>query len=190
MRKQFENQLTIGATPINEVEIPYKTRSHIVALVAALQHIYITPKWSTRVFSLLTENVMKNKKETGREGMSLWEMFVLAQVSLADNSSYDDLHHKANYDTLIRGILGVLPTNYSLVKQYSYQNIYDNVSLIGDGLLIKINALIIEVGHEAFKKKEILHYAKKQIATFAKQTPISLPITIYCGTVPENALTR
>ncbi|MFT7162189.1 MAG: hypothetical protein ACI9GZ_003377, partial [Bacteroidia bacterium] len=65
MRKQFENQLTIGATPINEVEIPYKTRSHIVALVAALQHIYITPKWSTRVFSLLTENVMKNKKETG-----------------------------------------------------------------------------------------------------------------------------
>jgi len=154
MRKQFESQLTLGTTPINEVEIPTKTRSHIVALVAALQHIYVTPKWNTRIFSLLTEKVLKNKKETGREGMSLWEMFVLAQIRLADNTSYDALHHKANYDALIRGVLGVLPTDYSLGKQYSYQNIYDNVSLIDDELLIKINALIVEVGHEVFKKKE------------------------------------
>lgn len=154
MRKQFENQLALGTTPINEVEIPSKTRSHIVALVAALQHIYVSPKWNTKIFSLLSEKVMKNKQSTGREGMSLWEMFVLAQVRLSDDSSYDELHHKANYDTLIRGILGVLPTDYSLGKQYSYQNIYDNVSLIDDELLIKINGLIIEVGHEVFKKKE------------------------------------
>jgi len=154
MRKQFESQLLLGTTPINEVEIPTKTRSHIVALVAALQHIYVTPKWNTKLFGLLTEKVLKNKKETGREGMSLWEMFVLAQIRLADNTSYDELHHKANYDTLIRGVLGVLPTDYSLGKQYSYQNIYDNVSLIDDELLIKINGLIVEVGHEVFKKKE------------------------------------
>ena len=106
MRKQFESQLTLGTTPINEVKIPSKTRSHIVALVAALQHIYISPKWNSKVFSLLAEKVLKDKKQTGREGMSLWEMFVLAQVRLADNSSYDDLHHKANYDTLIRGGAG------------------------------------------------------------------------------------
>src|SRR5690554_3161497 len=116
MRKQFESQLTLGSTPINEVEIPVKTRSHIVALVAALQHIYVTPKWNTKVFGLLTEKILKGKKETGREGMSLWEMFVLAQLRLADNSSYDELHHKANYDTLIRGVLGVLPTDYSWVS--------------------------------------------------------------------------
>lgn len=154
MRKQFETQLTLGATPINQVEIPLKTRSHIVALVAALQHIYVTPKWNTKIFSLLTEKVLKNKKATGRSGMSLWEMFVLAQIRLVNNSSYDELHHSANYDTLIRGVLGVLPTDFSLGKQYSYQNIYDNVSLIDDELLIKINSLIIEVGHEIFKKKE------------------------------------
>ncbi|VAW49234.1 hypothetical protein MNBD_GAMMA03-462 [hydrothermal vent metagenome] len=48
--------------------------------------------------------------------MSLWEMFVLAQVRLADNTSYDELHHKANYDALIRGVLGILLTDYSLGK--------------------------------------------------------------------------
>lgn len=154
MRKQFESQLTLGTTPIEEVEIPSKTRSHIVALVAALQHIYVTPKWNIRIFELLSEKISTGKQKTGREGMTLWEMFVLAQVRLADNSSYDELHHKANYDTLIRGILGVLPTDYSLGRQYGYQNIYDNVSLIDDELLIKINGLIIEVGHEVFKKKE------------------------------------
>jgi len=154
MRKQFESQLTLGTTPINEVEIPRRTVHHIVAVVAALQHIYITPKWNERVFKLLSDKRLKNKKETGREGMSLWEMFVLAQIRLADNSSYEDLHHKANYDALIRGVLGVLPTDFSLGKQYSYQNIYDNVTLIDDELLIKINALIVEVGHEVFKKKE------------------------------------
>jgi len=154
MRKQFQSQLTLGTTPINEVEIPAKTRSHIVALVAALQYIYITPKWNAKLFELITEKVLKNKKETGREGMTLWEMFVLAQVRLVDNTSYDDLHHRANYDALIRGVLGVLPTDYSQGKQYSYQNIYDNVSLIDDELLKKINTLIVEVGHEVFKKKE------------------------------------
>lgn len=154
MRKQFESQLTLGSIPINEVEIPSKTRSHIVALTAALQYIYVTPKWNTKIFGLLTEKVLSDKKATGREGMSLWEMFVLAQVRLTEDSSYDDLHHKANYDTLIRGVMGVLPTDYSLGKQYSYQNIYDNVSLVDDELLIKINALILEVGHQIFKKKE------------------------------------
>ena len=54
-------------------------------------------------------------------------------------------------------MLGVLPTDYSLGKQYGYQNIYDNVSLIDDELLVKINGLIIEVGHEVFKKKGFYH---------------------------------
>ena len=52
--------------------------------------------------------------------MSLWEVFVLAQVRLCMNISYDELHHISNYDTLVRGIMGVLPTDYSVGKQYKY----------------------------------------------------------------------
>lgn len=154
MRKQFERQLEIGSTPIEDVEVPSNTRSHIVALVAALKYIYVNPKWNEKVFKLLTNSILKGKKATGRQGMSLWEMFVLAQVRLVDNTSYDDLHHKANYDAIIRGVMGVLPTDYSLGKQYSYQNIYDNVSLVDDELLKQINMVIVEVGHEVFKKKD------------------------------------
>lgn len=153
MRKFFEPQLTLGCTPVEEVQIPAKTKSHLAALASALQYIYVNPKWNQHIFTLLASRITKDKKETGRKGMSLWEIFVLAQVRLCMNISYDELQHIANYDTMVRGIMGVLPTDYSLGQQYEYQNIYDNVTLLDDELLKEINDVIVEVGHQVFKKK-------------------------------------
>ncbi|MGI9534297.1 MAG: ISNCY-like element ISCku10 family transposase [Thermodesulfobacteriota bacterium] len=85
--------------------------------------------------------------------MSLWEIFVLAQTRLCMNLGYDALHHSANYDTLLRGIMGVQKSDFSEGKLYSYQNIYDNISLLDDELLKGINEIIVKVGHEIFKKK-------------------------------------
>ena len=153
MRKHFEEQLTLGCTPIHEVKIPPKMKSHLANLLAALQYIYITPKWNKIIFKLLSDRIIGNKKKTGRNGMSLWEIFVLAQVKLCINISYEELHHGANYDSLLRGILGVLPSDYSLGKSYEYQNIFDNVSLLDESLLKEINDIIVKIGHEVFKKK-------------------------------------
>lgn len=154
MRKRFEAQLSLGCTPIHEVKIPPKTKNHMVALVAAIQYIYVNPKWNQKIFSLLSEKISKKKKATGRNGMSLWEIFVLGQVRLCMNIGYDELHYRANYDNLLRGLLGVLPTDYTQGKEYEYQNIYDNVRLLDDELLKQINDVIVSVGHEVFKKKE------------------------------------
>jgi len=154
MRKTFEPQLTLGCTPIEEVDIPLKTKSHLAALSAALKYIYVTPQWNQKVFALLSDKLIQGKKATGRQGLSPWEVFVLAQVRLCMNISYDELHFMANDSQLIRGIMGVLPTDYSLGKQYHYQNLYDNVNLLDDELLKALNDVIVEVGHEVFKKKE------------------------------------
>lgn len=154
MRQGFDNQTALGCTPINEVEIPAKTNSHMASLMAAIQYIYIAPEWNRRIARLLSDKLLKGKKQTGRKGMGLWEIFVLGQVRLCMNISYDELHHIANYDTMVRGILGVLPTDYTLGAQYGYQNIYDNVSLLDDSLLKQVNDVIVKVGHEVFKKKE------------------------------------
>ena len=154
MRNRFDAQLALGCTPIEDVEIPVKTRAHLAALVEALQYIYTHPEWNERVFNLLSDKIIKGKKQTGRSGMSLWEIFVLAQVRLCLNISYDELHYRSNYDLLLRGILGVLPTDYSAGKQYEYQNIYDNVKLIDDEVLHQINDIIVQVGHQVFKKKK------------------------------------
>jgi len=154
MRKKFEAQLSLGCRPIEQVKIPTKTRSHMAALMSAIQYIYVHSEWNERIFTLLSDKVCKGKKATGRSGMSLWELFVLGQVRLCMNTSYDELHHLANFDVLLRGVMGVLPTDYSLGKEYEYQNIYDNVGLLDDELLQSINDVIVEVGHEVFKKKE------------------------------------
>jgi hypothetical protein len=154
MRQRFEAQLSLGCTLIEEVKIPTKTRSHMAALMVAIQYIYAHGEWNERIFSLLAAKIAQGKKRTGRSGMSLWEIFVLGQVRLCMNMSYDELHHTANDSTMVRGIMGVLPTDYTLGKQYEYQNIYDNVSLLDDELLGQINDVIVAVGHQVFKKKE------------------------------------
>jgi len=153
MRKHFAQQLILGVTPISEVKIRPNTRDHMANLLAALKYIFITPKWNKQIFKLLEEKIQSTKKKTGRNGMSLWEIFVLAQTRLCMNIGYDQLHHSANYDTLLRGIMGVHKSDFSEGKQYSYQNIYDNISLLDDDLLKGINEIILKVGHEIFKKK-------------------------------------
>lgn len=153
MRKHFEQQLTLGITPISEVKIPHNPRNHMANLLAALKYIFITPKWNKQIFELLEEKIQSTKNKTGRNGMSLWEIFTLSQTRMCMNLGYDELHDLSNYHTLLRGIMGVHQKDFSEGKKYSYQNIYDNLSLLEDDLLKGINEIIVKVGHEIFKKK-------------------------------------
>ncbi|MEA1877387.1 MAG: ISNCY family transposase [Bacteroidota bacterium] len=155
MRKRFEQQMTIGGLPIGETKITTKKRSGAFpGLCAALKEIFIAPKWNEKVFEILEAKVMGGKKRTGRPGMDLWQIFVLAQVRLLHNTSYDDLHHIANYDHLIRQIMGVEKGFGYERYEFEYQTIVDNVSLLDDETVRELNQVILEFGHEVFKKKE------------------------------------
>jgi IS5 family transposase len=155
MRKRFEQQMTLGSIPIGETRITTKRRSGALpGLCAAMKEIFITPEWNERVFEILEGKIMTGKKRTGRPGMDLWQIFVLSQVRLCQNISYDELHHIANYDSLIRQIMGI-ESGFGYEKyKFEYQNIVDNVSLLDDETLRELNQVIVEFGHEVFKKKE------------------------------------
>ena len=155
MRKRFEQQMTLGSIPIGETKITTKKRSGALpALCTALKEIFITPEWNERVFEILEAKIMAGKKRTGRPGMDLWQIFVLSQVRLCQNISYDDLHHIANNDHLIRQIMGI-ERGFSYERnEIEYQNIVDNVSLLDDATVRELNQVIVEFGHEVFKKKE------------------------------------
>ena len=153
MRKRFEDQFSFDCTPIDEVSIPTKTRSCMANLMASLQHIYVNGQWNEQICSLLSDKILAGKKQTGRSGMSLWQIFVLAQVRLGLNISYDELTYRANYDWLLRGILGVLPTDFSSGQSFERQVIYDNIKLLSDDELHQINEVIVQIGHGVFKKK-------------------------------------
>ncbi|HHD72867.1 MAG TPA: ISNCY family transposase [Epsilonproteobacteria bacterium] len=154
--QQFEQQLELGTIPIGETRITtQKSSGPYPALCAALKEIFITPEWNERVFEILESKIMSGKKRTGRLGMDLWQIYVLAQVRLLKNLSYEDLHHISNNDHLIRQIMGIERGLGYERRELKYQNIIDNVSLLDDDTVRELNHVIVEFGHEVFKKKEV-----------------------------------
>jgi hypothetical protein len=155
MRKRFEQQLTLGQVPISETNIPINSKNSLDELLVALKEIYCNEEYNENIFNILEKYITKNKKKTGRKGMDLWSIFVLAQVRLCMNLSYDVLHNQANNHRTMRQLMGVEKTFGFEPVEFKYQNIYDNVGLLTDEILSEINQIIVEFGHkEVFKKKD------------------------------------
>ena len=155
MRNRFAQQLTIGQKPIEETWINPKSKNAIDELLAALKEIYCNAKYNEQIFSILENHIRAGKKNTGRKGLDLWIIFVLAQLRLCLNISYEMVHNLANNHHTLRFLLGVeREFGYDRIE-FEYQNIYDNLSELSDEMIIELNAVILEFGHrEVFKKKE------------------------------------
>jgi hypothetical protein len=155
MRQRFEQQMNLRTVAIADVKFPLKSRDELPPVLKALQYIFITPELNEKIFHLLEQKICKGKKQTGRKGMDLWHILVLAVVRHTLSTNWDRLEHLANYDQLVREILGVHTTGFNDDKiEFPYQSILDNVQLIDGDLLQQINLLIVEAGHSLLKKKE------------------------------------
>jgi hypothetical protein len=154
MRKRFEQQLALGQKPINQTLIRLKEKNSLMELLAALKAIFVNPSYNEQVFSLLEEVFKGKNMRTGRTGMDLWSIFVLSQVRLCLNISYDQLLNLANDHYTLRHLMGVeYEFGYERIE-FEYQNIYDNVSQLDNQTVMRLNAIIVEFGHDVFKKKE------------------------------------
>lgn len=155
MRQRFEQQLSLGVLPISDIRIPTKSRDEMPPTVRALQFIFTTPALNEKVFNLLEEKICKNKKKTGRSGMDLWHILVLAVVRHATGTNWDRLQMMANGDRYVREIMGVhcIQNGFEEVE-FEYQTILDNVSLLDEDLLYQINSIVVEAGQQLLKKKE------------------------------------
>ena len=154
MRKRFEQQLEIGQLLIQDTQISLKSKDSLDELMAALKEIFVTIEYNEKIFSILEGVISKGKQKTGRKGMDLWQLFVLSQVRLCIGASYERLLHLANYDHLIRQIMGIEKQPFFERTTFEYQNIYDNVTLLDDETVKQLNEVIIAFGHDIFKKKE------------------------------------
>ncbi len=174
MRNRFDPDYELGIKPIEETPVLAKCRDETPALVAALLEIYRTPRFNERIYSLLEEKIIKGKERTGRKGLNLWQIFVLAEFRLTLNLDYDKLHYMANSDSTLRHLLGIeTETGFERIE-IGYQRILDNVRLLDDATLRAINEIIIEFGHGVFKKKEgeALHV---KTDTYAVETNVHFP---------------
>ena len=154
MRKRFEQQLGLGQLPIEATYINPKSKNALDELLAALKAIYCNKEYNEQIFRILENYINSGKKNTGRTGMDLWCIFVLAEVRLCLNLSYDVLHDQANNHHNMRCLMGV-EKGFGFERiEFEYQNIYDNVTLLNDELVTELNKVILSFGHgEVFKKK-------------------------------------
>jgi hypothetical protein len=127
------------------------------------------------VFRILEERVQKGKKKTGRHGMDLWHILVLSVVRLGLDANYDRLEDFANHHKLIRQILGV-ETELGEGKRYSMQSIKDNVSLLDEETINKINEVVVRSGHQLVKKKDEGFHIKAD--TYVLETDVHLPTDV------------
>jgi hypothetical protein len=159
MRKRFEEQLELGQLLIEDTPTP-KSRDGKASLIIALRELYKNSIYRNKILDILEEKIIKRKHRTGRPGMSLWEIFVLAQIRLSKHLSYDELEWEVNYNTLVRQVMGIAKPFGTEEAIIPYQTIVDNVGLLDDKTLKEINDVIVSFGQtEVFKKKEteVLH---------------------------------
>jgi hypothetical protein len=160
MRKRFEEQLTLGKIPIERVVMPLRSRDELPPVLAGLQWIFVTPEVNGQIFELLEKKVVGIKKVTGRPGLDLWHILVLGIVRLALDCDYDRLEHLANYDSLLRQILGLHPVLGDQEKPFHYKTLSENICHVDEELLQQINAVVAQAGRAVFKKKETLRLSR------------------------------
>ncbi len=176
MRQRFEQQISLGSELISAVKFPLRSRDELPPVLKALQYIYVTPEINEKVFSLLEDKVCKGKKKTGRPGMDLWHILVLAVVRHTLDTNWDRLEHVANFDLLTREILGIHVNLWGAEKkEFSYQTIIDNVSLVDEQLLHEINQLVVEHGQDLLKKKGEENVLKLKTDSYALETNVHFP---------------
>jgi hypothetical protein len=154
MRQRFEVQLSLGQVPIEKVVIPLKSRDELPPILAGLQWIWEHPQAHAQVFAVLEQKINGGKKATGRPGLTLWQILVLGIVRLGLDCDYDRLEHLANYDALLRQILGLSPVRAAHEKPFHHKTLADNVCLVDEALLSQLNAIVVQAGRPLFKKKD------------------------------------
>ena len=147
MRKIIEAQLKFGQVDIDRIKIDLQCRDEIPQLLLGLQAIYRDKPLRQKIFSLLKAVIPENiNPDTGRPGMALWNILVLATLRLNCNWDYDKVHDCANNHLTVREFLGHLKDDID-PAYYKLQTIKDNVSLLTPQVLDQISQLVVTKGH-------------------------------------------
>ena len=146
MRKVYDSQYDLWKVQIADIEFDPKDRDDIPAVLMGLQALYVDAETRAKIFEILERHVRPEVSHRhGRPGMDLWRIFVLAVVKMALNCDFDRLTNLANHHQPLRQMLG--HAEFVDRTKYHLQTVIDNVSLLTEEALQKINKVVVECGH-------------------------------------------
>jgi len=174
MRIVKHSQSSFGQTNIADIRIDPRSRDDIPAVLKGLQYIYVNTGIRDKVFALLEESLVSDaRQDTGRPGMELWKVFVLATVKLGLGCDYDRLQELANQHQTLRQMLG--HCGWEDTEAYALQTLIDNVSALKPEVLAEVNQIVVEAGHELLKKKSCDPTLKARCDSFVVETDVHYP---------------
>ncbi|MEX1222953.1 MAG: ISNCY family transposase [Pirellulales bacterium] len=190
MRIPHQEQLQLDATPITELALDTECRDRMIPILRGLQHLYSQPHVRDQALDLIALDVLQDAApDQGREGLTLWQIFVLAAVRLGANVTYDHLHYLAANDRNLRAMMQVGEWSE---ESFTWHRIRDNLCLVRPETIEKINQLVVEEGHRLHP--EAAEYVRGD--TFVAETNVHYPtesgllldgLTNICNLAPQLA---
>jgi hypothetical protein len=156
MRQIIKPPLALGVVDIAAIQLDPLSRDDIPRLLRGLQSIYLNPRVREDVFTILREVVPRDAEgqpvsvDTGRPGMSQWQILVLGVLRLGLNADYDRIQELANNHFTLRQMLG--HSDFADDKSWGVQTLKDNLRLFTPEILERINAVVVTAGHALLKK--------------------------------------
>ena len=180
MRHPFQHEPGLDIIPIEKIRLPLKSRDELPPILAGLQWVWMHPTLKAEILALLEAKILAGKQAPGRTGMDLWQILVLGVVRLGLEADWDRMEHLANYDLLVRQMLGGPATPWGeAAKVFGHQTLRDNVALLDEALLQQINARIAAAGRERGSQKKAARPSRRlrsrRTPTCWKPTCISRP---------------
>jgi len=151
MRELINPQIPLGGVDIGAIRIDLRSRDDIPRLLRGLQYIYTTPAARAAVFEILADIVPLGgdgapvSTQTGRPGMTQWQILVLGVLRLGLNADYDRIQELANQHRTVREMLGI--GDFADESAFSVQTLKDNLRLFTPQLLERINRVVVDAGH-------------------------------------------
>ena len=140
--KQFKN----GQVPIGEIQFNPKSRDDIPATLIRIQRLYCDDGARTKLFEVLEEQLLPGTDmRRGRPGMLLWRIFVLGVLKMAIHCTFDRLGSLADRHSNVRKMLGHM--DFGDNQKYPVEILVDNVSLLTEDVLERINEVVLPFGH-------------------------------------------
>lgn len=147
MRKDFERQMQLDCQPVLNVQLNLNCRDEMVPILRALQHVYSQPTLRDAILRDVARDVNPTSSAArGHEGMTYWQIVVLAAVRLGCNLDYDKLQDLAEQHRALRHVMGI--GDWDDHVQFNWRRIHDNLTKLRPETIEKINHRIVQAGHE------------------------------------------
>jgi hypothetical protein len=151
MREPFPVNPTLDFIPIASVQLDTDCRDELIPIMAGLQYLYTNTSSRDQLLALIAKDINGTTSALlGREGMSYWEIAVLAGVRLGCNLDYDKLQLLAHEHFTLRRIMGIgiWEDGRKECRRFNWKRIEANVCKLRPETVEKLNEFVVGVGHD------------------------------------------